>query len=208
MQLTVHTQEGKDSGRKMDVPTSLLVKEPNEHVLYLEIKRYLAAQRQGTHKTKTRKDITGSTRKLKKQKGTGTARAGSIKSPLFRGGGRVFGPQVRTYHLSINKKTRRLARRIALSDKIDKEQLILVEDFHWQAAKTKKYLTFLKSLKVETNRSLFVTEASEKNLYLSSRNLQYSSVTTANKLNAYEILSCKHLILSEKALNSLATLWK
>ena len=207
MQFVVHTQEGKDSGRKVTFPPSLLVKEPNEHVLYLEIKRYLAAQRQGTHKTKTRKDITGSTRKLKKQKGTGTARAGSIKSPLFRGGGRVFGPQVHTYHLSINKKTRRLARKIALSDKLDKKALLLVEDFQWKEVKTKRYLTFLKALEIETHRSLLVTEKSEKPLYLSSRNLQHASVTTANQLNAYDILSCKHLILSEKALTSLEKLW-
>ena len=209
MELSVYAQTGTDTGRKVSIPTTLLVdKEKNTHVLYLEVKRHLAAQRQGTHKTKERGEVEGSTRKIKKQKGTGTARSGSIKSPIFRGGGRVFGPQPRDYTLRLSKQARRLARRLALSEKLQEQSLTLVEKLFFSEPKTKQYVAFLHALELENKRSLLVT-ADEVPLVLrlASRNLQQVKVLPARQLSAYDILSHKHLIIEEKTLSTLESLW-
>ena len=209
MELSVHTQDGKDTGRTVSFPENLLMREArSNHVLYLEIKRYLAAQRQGTHKSKERGEIEGSTRKLKKQKGTGTARSGSIKSPIFRGGGTVFGPRPRDYTLRLSKKVRRLARKLALSEKFNEQSITLVEKVSFEVCKTKQYLTFLKNLQVDTQKTLFVTaEDSSTELRKSSNNLPQASVLAARYLNAYAILSHSHLILEEDSLPQLQQLW-
>ena len=208
MELSVHTQEGKDTGRTVSVPESLLVKHKNNHVLYLEIKRYLAAQRQGTHKAKERGEIEGSTRKLKKQKGTGTARSGSIKSPIFRGGGVVFGPRPRSYTLKLSKKARRLARRLALTERLNAQSITVVEKIAFTVCKTKQYLTFLKCLHLEDKKSLLITkEIASKELFKSSSNLRQTSVLAAQYLSAYDILNHSHLILEEQAFEVLQDLW-
>ena len=209
MELAVHTQTGVDTGRKIEVPGTLLTAgDANKHVLYLEIKRYLAAQRQGTHKSKERNEIVGSTRKLKKQKGTGTARAGSIKSPIFRGGGTVFGPRPRSYDLGLNKKERRLARRLAFSEKLREDAIILVETVAFSEPKTKQYLAFLEAFHANGRRSLLVTaEDAPSALRLSSRNVPNATVVPAQKLNAYAILLHKRVLIEEGALARLEELW-
>ena len=208
MKLKVYAQSGADTGREVSMPTTLLVdEERNKHVLYLEIKRYLAAQRQGTHKAKERGEIKGSTRKIKKQKGTGMARSGSVKSPIFRGGGRVFGPRPRDYILRLSKKARRLARRLALTEKLQQQSLTFVESVSFES-KTKQYAAFLQGLQLQSKRSLLVTEGEVPNtLRLASRNLKQASVLSVRQLNAYAILSYKHLIIEEKALSTLESLW-
>ncbi|MEN0045723.1 MAG: 50S ribosomal protein L4 [Bacteroidota bacterium] len=203
MQVNVLSINGESTGRSVELPEDIFGVEPNEHVIYLAVKTYLANQRQGTHKAKERGEIKGSTRKLKRQKGTGTARAGSIKSPVFRGGGRIFGPRPRNYNLRLNKKTKQLARRVALSDKLRNENLIIVEDFSFDAPKTKEYTNILSALDAKNNKSLLLTTDYEKEVYLSSRNLQGAEVNVSGDVNTYQILNADKLIVSEGAVAKL-----
>ena len=188
MKVAVLDIKGKETGRKVDLSDDVFAIEPNEHAIYLDVKQYLAHQRQGTHKAKERAEIAGSTRKIKKQKGTGTARAGSIKSPVFRGGGRIFGPRPKDYTQKLNKNMKRLARKSALSLKSKEKSLVVVEDFSFEAPKTKDFVNFLSSLGIENKKSLIVLGDSNNNVYLSSRNLERSVVVTGSELNTYKIV--------------------
>ena len=203
MKVAVLDKNGKDTGRKVDLSKDVYEIEPNNHSLYLDVKQYLANQRQGTHKAKERADITGSTRKIKKQKGTGTARAGSIKSGVFRGGGRMFGPRPRDYRFKLNKNLKRLARKTALSLKASSKAITVVEDFDFETIKTKNFTSVLKALNLESKKSLFVFGASNKNVYLSSRNLKGSEVITYSELSTYKLLNADQLILAESALEGI-----
>ncbi|OQD42225.1 50S ribosomal protein L4 [Croceivirga radicis] len=203
MKVAVLDNKGKDTGRKVELSDEVFAIEPNEHAIYLDVKQYLAHQRQGTHKAKERAEIAGSTRKLKKQKGTGTARAGSIKSPVFRGGGRIFGPRPRNYAQKLNKGVKRLARRSALSLKTKENALFIVEDFQMEAPKTKDYVSFLTSLGIQDKKSLVVLSGENKNLFLSSRNLKGTEVVTASELNTYKILNAKNVVLLEGSLEGI-----
>ncbi|MEC4114450.1 50S ribosomal protein L4 [Myroides pelagicus] len=197
MEVKVLDITGKDTGRKVELLDSVFGIEPNNHAVYLDVKQYLANQRQGTHKAKERAEISGSTRKIKKQKGTGTARAGSIKSPVFRGGGRIFGPRPRTYSLKLNKSLKRLARKSAFSIKVQESNLIVVENFSFEAPSTKNFINVLKGLGLENKKSLFVLGESNKNVYLSSRNLEKATVVTNSELSTYAILNAGSLVLTE-----------
>ena len=203
MELTVYNIEGKDTGRKVNLKDEIFGIEPNDHAIYLDVKRHMANKRQGTHKAKERADISGSTKKIKKQKGTGSARAGSIKNPLFRGGGRVFGPRPRNYSFKLNKKLKKLARKSALSYKLKENQLFIVEDFTFDAPKTSKYVAFEKNLKINDKKSILVLAKPNKSLYLSSRNLQGSKTITVSELTTYDILNNKALVLSESSVDVL-----
>jgi len=208
MELNVVNIEGKETNRKVELPDSIFGIEPNDHAIYLDVKQYLANQRQGTHKSKERGEISGSTRKIKKQKGTGTARAGSIKSPIFKGGGRVFGPRPRNYGFKLNKKVKRLARMSALAYKAKEQAIVVVEDFNFDTPKTKEFANIRKNLNVADKRSLLVVPGVNKNVYLSSRNLPKSEVTTIEELNTYEILKAKSLVLFESSVEKLGELFK
>lgn len=208
MEVAVLSIQGKDTGRKTELDQSVFGIEPSQHAIYLDVKQHLANRRQGTHKAKERAEITGSTRKIKRQKGTGTARAGSIKNPLFRGGGRVFGPTPRDYSQKVNKKVKRLARRSALSLKAAEQAIIVVEDFNFEAPKTKAYADVLQALGVADKKSLLVLNANESNVYLSSRNLPKAQVTTKDELNTYGISNANTLILSESAVASITSILK
>ncbi len=197
MKVAVVDINGKKTGRNVELSDAIFGIEPNKHAVYLDVKQYLANQRQGTHKTKERADIAGSTRKIKKQKGTGTARAGSIKSPIFRGGGRIFGPRPRNYGFKLNKNLKRLARQSALSMKAKDANIVVVEDFNFDAPKTKDFINVLKALELENKKSLFVLDGSNKNVYLSSRNLKGAKVITASKLNTYNVLNANKIVVSE-----------
>lgn len=203
MKLEVLNIEGKKTGKSVELPDSVFGIEPNEHAIYLAVKQYNAAQRQGTHKAKERGEIRGSTRKIKRQKGTGTARAGSIKSGLFRGGGRIFGPRPRNYDIKLNKKVKRLARLSALSGKMSAGQIIVLEDFTLETPQTKQYLNILRNLELDQQKTLLVTGEHDKTLYLSSRNLQKSDIARAQDLNVYQMLNAQTLILSEAAVEQL-----
>ena len=189
--------------RKVDLSDDVFAVEPNEHAIYLDVKQYLAHQRQGTHKSKERAEIAGSTRKIKKQKGTGTARAGSIKSPIFKGGGRIFGPRPKDYTQKLNKNVKRLARKSALSIKSKEKALVVVEDFNFEAPKTKDFVAFLTSLGLENKKPLIVLGDTNNNVYLSSRNLQRSEVVTGSQLNTYKIVNANSLVLTESALEGI-----
>ncbi|MBA4738983.1 MAG: 50S ribosomal protein L4 [Flavobacteriaceae bacterium] len=202
MKISVLDSKGKSTGREVTLPKDIYAIEPNEHALYLDVKQYLANQRQGTHKAKERADITGSTRKIKKQKGTGTARAGSIKSGVFRGGGRIFGPRPRDYDVKLNKKLKKLARKSALSLKAKDKAITIVEDFDFKAPKTKKFIDVLKALKIEDKKSLLIF-GKNNNVYLSSRNFKGSDVVTSSEVSTYKILNAKQLVMSESSLNSI-----
>ena len=197
MEVAVLDINGKETGRKVELSDSIFAVEPHTHAIYLDVKQYLANQRQGTHKAKERAEITGSTRKIKKQKGTGTARAGSIKSPLFRGGGRVFGPRPRSYSFKLNKGLKRLARRSALSVKVAEKQLFVVEDFKFETAKTKNFINVLKAFGLENKKSLVVLGEPNKNVYLSARNLKGTNVVNFSELSTYSIMNNKGILLSE-----------
>ncbi len=199
MELKVLNNTGKDTGKKVKLNDSIFAVEPNDHAIYLDVKQYLANQRQGTHKSKERGEIKGSTRKIKKQKGTGTARAGSIKSPVFKGGGRVFGPRVRDYSIKLNKKLKQLARKSALTYKAKANQIFVVEDFNFEAPKTKEFAAMLNNLKVNDKKSLLVLADTNKNIYLSSRNIQGAEVISADMLNTYQIMRASSLIITEKS---------
>jgi len=200
MKVAVLDIKGKDTGRKVELSDAIFGIEPNNHALYLDVKQYLANQRQGTHKAKERADIVGSTRKIKKQKGTGTARAGSIKSPIFRGGGRVFGPRPRNYGFKLNKNLKRLARKSALSIKVKEDNLIVLEDFNFETPKTKNFIEVLKALGVESKKSMFVLGESNNNVYLASRNLKRAKVVSSSNINTYNLSNAHKLILSESVL--------
>jgi large subunit ribosomal protein L4 len=199
MELEVLDLNGKSTGRKVSLSDAVFGIEPNEHAIYLDVKQYLAHQRQGTHKAKERAEIAGSTRKIKKQKGTGTARAGSIKSPVFRGGGRIFGPRPRSYEQKLNKNVKRLARKSALSIKSQGQALHIIEDFQFDSPKTKSFVSLLESLGIQDKKSLFVLADANKNVYLSSRNLEQSKVVTTSDLNTYNIMNASNIVVSEAA---------
>ena len=203
MEAKVLDFNGKDTGRKVQLSDSVFGIEPNNHAVYLDVKQYLANQRQGTHKAKERAEVAGSTRKIKKHKGTGTARAGSAKNPLFKGGGTVFGPRPRSYSFKLNKALKRLARKSAFSIKAKEENLIVVEDFNFETPNTKNFINVLKALGLENKKSLFVLGDSNKNVYLSSRNLKTSSVVTTSELSTYTILNTNKLILLESSLEEI-----
>jgi large subunit ribosomal protein L4 len=206
MELVVLNQAGEDTGKKVALNDSIYAIEPNDHAIYLDVKQYLANQRQGTHKSKERGEIAGSTRKLKKQKGTGTARAGSIKSPIFRGGGRVFGPKVRDYSFKLNKKVKRLARISALAYKAKLNQILVVEDLNFDTPKTKVFSSMLDNLKISDKKSLLVVAEQDKNIYLSSRNLKGAEVVTADMLNTYQIMKASSLVFTEKSVGLIETI--
>ena len=203
MEVKVLDINGKETGRKVQLSDSVFAIEPNKHAVYLDVKQYLANQRQGTHKAKERAEVAGSTRKIKKQKGTGTARAGSAKNPLFKGGGTVFGPRPRSYSFKLNKNLKRLARKSALSLKVNESNLVVVEDFTFETPNTKNFINVLKSLGLENKKSLFVLGDTNKNVYLSSRNLKASSVVTTSELSTYAILNAKSLVLLEGAVDGI-----
>lgn len=206
MELGVYKKDGKDSGKKVTLADSIYNIEPNDHAIYLDVKQFLANQRQGTHKSKERAEIKGSTRKIKRQKGTGTARAGSLKNPIFRGGGRAFGPRPRDYGFKLNKKVKLLARKSALSYKAKAEEIRIVEDFQIEQPKTKSYLQFLRDMAVEGKKTLLVVPATDKNISMSSRNLQNARVITASQLNTYEVLHADNLLLFEGSLGTIENL--
>jgi len=203
MEIAVLDIKGKETGRKVNLSDDVFAIEPNNHAVYLDVKQYLANQRQGTHKSKERAEIAGSTRKIKKQKGTGTARAGSIKSPVFRGGGRIFGPRPKDYTQKLNKNVKRLARKSALTLKAKEQSILVVEDFNFEAPKTKNFTDVLKALGLENKKSLFVLGDSNNNVYLSSRNLKSSEVVTNSELSTYKILNANNVILLEGSLEGI-----
>ncbi len=203
MKVAVLDIKGKETGRKADLSDAVFAVEPNNHAVYLDVKQYLAHQRQGTHKAKERAEIAGSTRKIKKQKGTGTARAGSIKSPIFRGGGRIFGPRPKDYTQKLNKNVKRLARKSALSIKSSEKAIIVVEDFNFDTPKTKDFVQVLKALGLEGKKSLFVLGDSNNGVYLSSRNLEHSEAVTYLELSTYSILNANNVVLLESSLEGI-----
>jgi large subunit ribosomal protein L4 len=201
MNLSVFNIKGEDTGKKVKLNDAIYKIEPNDHAIYLDVKQYLANKRQGTHKAKERSEIKGSTRKVKRQKGTGTARMGSLKSPILGGGGRVFGPRLRDYGFKLNKKVKKLARKSALSYKVQDKELIIIEDFKLEMPRTKSYKEILKNLSVEGNKTLLVVPEADKNIYLSSRNLKKAKVSTADALNTYDVLNSDKLLVCEGSLN-------
>ncbi|NBC57270.1 MAG: 50S ribosomal protein L4 [Bacteroidetes bacterium] len=203
MKVEVLDIKGEKTGKTVNLSKDVFGVEPNDHAVYLDVKQHLASRRQGTHKAKERAEIKGSTRKIKKQKGTGTARAGSIKSPIFKGGGRVFGPRPRNYRFKLNKKLKRLARASALSQKTNDKELLVVENFTFDNPKTKEFLKVLENLKLENKKSVFVFADANNNVYLSSRNLKRHKVLTASELNTYMILNNDVLVLSESVIEYL-----
>ncbi len=203
MELTVLNTAGKETGRKVELMDTIFSIEPNDHAIYLDVKQYLANKRQGTSKSKQRNEIAGSTRKIKKQKGTGGARAGSIKNPLFHGGGRVFGPEPRDYWFKLNKKVKALARKSALSYKAKNHEIVVLEDFTLETAKTKDYITLLNNLKIDDKKSLVILSEPNKNIYLSSRNLTGSRVVTISELTTYDIMNSSSLVFVESSLDNI-----
>lgn len=203
MEVKVLDFNGKDTGRKVQLSDSVFAIEPNNHAVYLDVKQYLANQRQGTHKAKERAEVAGSTRKIKKQKGTGTARAGSAKNPLFKGGGTVFGPRPRSYSFKLNKNLKRLARKSAFSIKAKESNIIVLEDFNFETPSTKNFINVLKALGLENKKSLLVLGDSNKNVYLSSRNLKASNVVSSSELSTYAILNANNVVLLEGSLEGI-----
>ena len=203
MEVNVLNNNGQETGRKVALNEAIYGIEPNDHVIYLDVKQYMANQRQGTAKSKERSEISGSTRKLGRQKGGGGARHGDINSPLLRGGGRVFGPKPRDYGFKLNKKVKILARKSALSYKVQENALLVLEDFNFEAPKTKEILKIAKNLKVEGKKLLFVLPEANKNVYLSARNLQGTEVIEANKVCTYKILNADVLVITEKSLETI-----
>ncbi|XOD69112.1 MAG: 50S ribosomal protein L4 [Flavobacteriales bacterium AspAUS03] len=200
MEVVIFDIKGKETGRHLILDKNIFGVTPHDHAVYLEIKRYLAAQRQGTHKAKERSELSGSTRKLQRQKGTGNARKGDINNPLFKGGARVFGPQPRDYQFKLNKSLKRLAKRSILSKKLKDNQLKIVEDFSLDIPKTKSLLEIVKSLSITDKKTLIILEKPNKNLYLSSRNLQRLKIVTNDQLSSYELLDASYLVFLESAI--------
>ena len=203
MKVSVLDIQGKDTGRKVELSDAVYGIEPNDHAVYLDVKQFLANKRQGTSKAKERAEISGSTRKIKKQKGTGTARAGSIKSPVFRGGGRIFGPRPQDHSFKLNKNLKRLARKSALSIQAKENNIIVVEDFNFESPKTKNFTAVLQAFDIENKKSLFVFAEPNNNVYLSSRNLKRSKTTTNSGLSTYELLNVNKIILLESSLEGI-----
>ena len=203
MEVAVLNIKGKETGRKVTLSDAVFAIEPNNHAVYLDVKQYLANKRQGTHKSKERAEVAGSTKKLKKQKGTGTARAGSAKSPVFVGGGRVFGPTPRDYSQKVNKSVKRLARKSALSLKAKEQSIIVLEDFVFDTPKTKDFTSILKALGLESKKSIFVLGNINNNVYLSSRNLRASEVVTISELNTYKIVNANNVVFLEGSLEEI-----
>ncbi|MEQ6167611.1 MULTISPECIES: 50S ribosomal protein L4 [unclassified Ekhidna] len=203
MKVAVLNIKGEETGREISLDKSIFGIEPNEHAVYLDVKNYLANQRHGNAKTKERGEIVGSTRKIKKQKGTGTARAGSIKSPIFRGGGTIFGPKQRDYGFKLNKKVRKLARKSVLSSRAKEKAIQILEDFTFEAPKTKEFISLLNSLSVSDKKSLLLVSDKNKNIFLSSRNLKKAHVSTVDEVNTYDLINAERLILCEGTLEQL-----
>ncbi|MFO7923353.1 MAG: 50S ribosomal protein L4 [Bacteroidales bacterium] len=203
MELAVYNIKGEETGKNVSLNESVYGIDPNDHAIYLDVKQYMANMRQGTHKTKERAEVTGSTKKIKRQKGTGTARSGDIKSPIFRGGGRTFGPAPRDYRFKLNKKVKRLARRSALSYKAKADKIRIIEDFNLEAPKTKDYINVLNNLKINEKKSLLVLNEQNKNIYLSSRNLQGTKVVKASDITTYDIMNASVLLLVESSVDVL-----
>jgi len=201
MEVNVYNIKGEDTGRKVTLNESIFGIEPNDHAIYLDVKQFMANQRQGTHKSKERSEIAGSTRKLKKQKGTGGARSGDINSPVFVGGGRVFGPKPRDYYFKLNKKVKSLARKSALSYKAKSDSIVVIEDFAFDVPKTKEFVSLTKNLKVSDKNLLLILSEPNKNVYLSARNLERINVLTASGLNTYKVLNAGILVLTESSLS-------
>jgi len=206
MEVAVINHKGEDTGRKVNLSEDIFAIEPNDHAIYLDVKQYLANQRQGTHKSKERNEIAGSTKKIKKQKGTGSARAGSIKSPIFRGGGRVFGPRPRDYSFKLNKKLKQLARKSALTYKVKDECLVVLENVSFDSPKTKNYSGLLAGLSLSDKKTLLVLPEENINVYLSSRNLPKAKVVTVNDVNTYQLLNADQLVLCEGSVSMLETI--
>ena len=203
MEVNVLNLSGKETGAKVQLPETVFGVQPNDHAIYLDVKQYLANQRQGTHKSKQRNEIAGSTRKLHKQKGTGGARAGSIKSPLFNGGGRVFGPQPRDYSFKLNKKLKQLARKSALSYKAQESNVVVLDSVSFDSIKTKNYVALVNALNVADEKTLLVLPAYDNNVYLSSRNLKKAKVVVVSELNTYDILNATKLLLTTDSVKTL-----
>jgi len=206
MDVAVLKYSGESTGRKISLSDAVFGIEPNDHAIYLDVKSYLANQRQGTHKSKQRNEISGSSKKLKKQKGTGGARAGNIKSPLFKGGGRVFGPTPRDYSFKLNKKVKDLARRSALSYKLKDSSISVLEDFNFETAKTKSYVTMLNALSLADKKTLLVVPETSKNVVLSGRNIQNTKITTAEQINTYDLMNADTVIIAESSLTKVQNL--
>jgi large subunit ribosomal protein L4 len=206
MELAVINHKGQETGRKVTLSDEIFAIEPNDNAIYLDVKQYLANQRQGTHKSKERNEVAGSTKKIKKQKGTGGARAGSLKAPNFRGGGRVFGPRPRDYSFKLNKKVKQLARKSALSYKAKENSLLVLEDLSFDAPKTKNYIALLSGLSLSDKKTLLVLPEDNKNVFLSSRNLPKAKVVTVNDVNTYQLLNADHLVLCEGSVSKLETI--
>ena len=203
MKLAVHNITGKETSRKVDLSNDVFGVEPNDHAIYLDVKQYLAAKRSGTHKAKERSDVKGSRRKLRKQKGSGAARVGDIKNPLFRGGGRVFGPRPRSYDFKVNKKVKRLARKSALSYMAKDKNIIVLEDFSFDTPKTKSYTDILSNFDLLDNKTVLVLAESNKNIFLSSRNLKKAKVVLASELNTYTVMNANKLMVMESSINEI-----
>jgi large subunit ribosomal protein L4 len=203
MELEIIKISGESTGKKVKLAEEIFGIEPNDHAIYLDVKQIMANKRQGTHKSKERGEVAGSTRKIKRQKGTGTARFGDIKNPLFRGGGRIFGPRPRTYGGKLNRKVKDLARKSALTYKVQNKQMIVVEDFTLDTPKTSEFAAIRKNLKIDDKKSLFVINERNKNIYLSSRNLQKTKVITISELNTYEIMNASTVLFVESSLDVL-----
>ena len=203
MKVDVLNITGEDTGKKAELKKSIFGIQPNDHAIYLDVKQYRNKNRHGTHNTKERSDVTGSMRKIKRQKGTGTARAGDIKSPIFRGGGRTFGPEPRDYGFKLNKKVKQLARKSALTYKAQSNNIMVVEDFNMEAPKTQEFAEIRKNLRIENKKSLVVLLETNKNIYLSSRNLQGSKIITVSELNTYDIMDASVVVFVESSLDAL-----
>jgi large subunit ribosomal protein L4 len=208
MKLSVLNISGKDTGKKIELKDSVFAIEPNDHAIYLDVRQYLANKRQGTSKTKERSEITGSTRKLRRQKGTGAARVGSIKNPIFRGGGKTFGPQPRSYRFKLNKKLKKLARISALSYKVKNNGIMILENFNFEMPKTKEYIKLVNNLKLQDNKSLIVLTKPNKNIYLSSRNLKDSKVVSVSDLTTYDIMNCSVIVFEESSIDVLTKMYE
>ena len=206
MEIAVVKQSGENTGRKVSLTSEVFGIEPNDHAIWLDVKSFLANQRQGTHKSKQRNEISGSSKKLKKQKGTGGARAGNIKNPQFKGGGRIFGPTPRDYSFKLNKKVKDLARKSALTYKAKDNQIAIVEDFNFEAPKTKQYISLLKSLSVQDKKTLVVLPEVKKNVVLSGRNIQNSKIITADQINTYDVINADQIFLVESSLTKIDNL--
>lgn len=203
MELKVLHNTGEDTNKKILLSENIFNIIPNDHALYLDIKNFLINQRQGTHKVKGRSEVVGSTRKIKKQKGTGTARAGSIKSPIFRGGGKIFGPSPRDYRFKVNKKIKLLAKKSALTYKAKENNITIIEDFNFSSYKTKDYLIILKNLSLLQFKTLLIISEFQKNIIFSNRNIKNSNIITANQINTYDIINAEKLLISENSLNKI-----